>query len=89
MYSYWSISNNGKIAVASSVSTFVIASIVFFSTGYFCRHYRQKSKPALPIPVMNRTPVYENVVPEQDTEQDLELKENVAYGPVAVHVANV
>ena len=34
---------------------------------------------------MNRTPVhmYENVVPKQDSEQDLELKENVAYGLVA------
>ena len=25
-----------------------------------------------------------HVPPEQDTEQDLELKENVAYGPVAI-----
>ena len=28
--------------------------------------------------------LYENVLPEQDTEQDLELKENVAYGLVAI-----
>ena len=27
---------------------------------------------------------YENVIPEQNTEQDLELKENIAYGPIVI-----
>ena len=78
------LSEDGKIAVASSVSTFVITSVVFFTFGYLCRHYRQKPKQTLPVPVTNRTPLYENVIPEQNTEQDLELKENVAYGPIAI-----
>ena len=26
----------------------------------------------------------EIVIPEQNTEQDLELKENIAYGPIAI-----
>ena len=73
-----------RIAVAS-VTTFIITSIVFFTFGFLCCHYQQKPKStaALPIPAMNRTPVlmYENVVPKPDTEQDLELKENVAYEP--------
>ena len=74
------LSEDGKIAVASSLVTLIISSIVFFIFGYFCHHYRQKQKRTL---VMNRTPVYENVTPEHNLEQDLELKENVAYGPVA------
>ena len=69
--------------MASSLITLIISSIVFFIFGYFCRHYHQKQKRTLPIPVTNRTPVYENVIPEQNLEQDLELKENVAYGPIA------
>ena len=32
--------------------------------------------------------MYENVVPEQNTEQDLELKENIAYGPIMSAIAS-
>ena len=60
--------------VALSVSTFIITSIVFFIFGYLCRHYRQKQTQTPPIPVVNRIPVYENVIPEQTKEQDLEWK---------------
>ena len=71
--------------MASSVSTFIITSIVFFTFGYLCRHYHHKPKQVLPVPVASAIPLYENVLPDQpDTEQDLELKENVAYGPVAI-----
>ena len=77
------LSEDGKIAVTSSLITFIISSIVFFIFGYFCHHCRQKQKRTRPVPVTNRTPVYENVIPEQNLEQDLELKENIAYGPIA------
>ena len=72
--------------MALSVSTFIITSVVFFTLGYLCHHCHQKPKQTstLSIPVKNIVPLYENVIPEQDTEQDLELKENVAYGPVAI-----
>ena len=70
--------------MASSVSTFIITSVVFLTFGCLCHHYPQKTKQTLPVPVMNRIPLYENVIPEQNTEQDLELKENVAYGPIAI-----
>ena len=74
---------HGKIAVALSVSTFIVTSIVFFSFGYLCRHYHQKQTQSPPVPLTNRTPVYENVLPEQILEKDLELNENIAYGPIA------
>ena len=28
--------------------------------------------------------MYENVLPEQNLEQSLEMKENIAYGPIAI-----
>ena len=77
------LSEDGKIAVASLI-TFIVSSIVFFIVGCFCHHYCQKQKQTPPISVMNRTPVYENVIPEQTLEQDLEMKENIAYGPIAI-----
>ena len=70
------LSEDGKIAVASSVSTFIITSVVFFTFGYLCHHYHHKPKQVFPVPVPSAIPLY---LPEQDTEQDLELKENVAY----------
>ena len=77
------LSEDRKIAVASSLITLIISSIAFFIFGYSCHHYHQKQKHTLPIPVTNRIPVYENVIPEQTLEQDLELKDNIAYGPIA------
>ena len=81
------MSEDGKVAVASSLITLIISSIMFFASGYFCHHCRQKpqqtSISTLPVPVKSATPLYENVLLEQDPGQDLELKENVAYGPIA------
>ena len=81
------LSEDGKIAVASSLITLIISSVVFFTFGYFCRHCQQRPKQTSPIPIRSTIPVYENVTIEQDTctEQDLELKENVAYGPIATN----
>ena len=69
--------------MTSSVITFVISSILFFIFGYLCHLYRGKQEQALPTPVNTPTPqpVYEEVL--QNAEQNLELKENIAYGPVA------
>ena len=79
------LSQDGIVAVVSSVITFIITSIVFFTFGYLCRHYRQKQEQTRPPPVERPTPgpVYEDVLPTQNTDLDLELKENIAYGPVA------
>ena len=71
------------IAVASSLIAVIISSITFFIFGYFCHHYCQKQRVTPPISVANRPPMYENVLPEQNLEQNLELKDNIAYGPIA------
>ena len=72
------------IAVTSSLITVIISSIIFFIFGYLCHHYCQKQRVTPPIPVVNRPSVYENVLPEQNLEQNLEMKENIAYGPIAI-----
>ena len=72
------------IAVASSLITVIVSSITFFIFGYFCHHCRQKQRVTPPISVVNQPPVYENVLPEQNLEQNLEMKENIAYGPIAI-----
>ena len=81
------LSQDGIIAVASSVTTFIITSIVFFTFGYLCRYCHRKQEQTRPPPAERSTPgpVYEDVLPKQNTEQDLELKENIAYGPVATY----
>ena len=78
------LSEEGRIAVASSLITFIVSSVIFFAFGYFCHHCQLKTKQtsSIPDPIRSTVPEYENVTLEQDTEQDLELKENVAYGPL-------
>ena len=72
------------IAVTSSLITVIISSIIFFILGYLCHHYRQKQRVTPPISVMNWPPVYENILPEQNLEQNLEMKENIAYDPIVI-----
>ena len=68
--------------MASSVTGFTMASILFFITGFLCGHFCQKNRKRTDInPGQTRTPYYDDVV-LQRSEQELELKENVAYGPV-------
>ena len=77
------LSQDAIIAVASSLITIVstICSIVFFTLGYYCGHHRklqeQSENDSSRSPV-TRAPVYEDVQPQQRTEE-LELKSNVAY----------
>ena len=70
-----------KIALASFL-TFAISSVVFFIIGYLCHHciYCQKFEQTLPILVI---PVYEEVLPQSNANQDSELKENIAYVPIS------
>ena len=72
----------GKITVASSVTIAAGMSILFFIVGCLCGHFHQKMrKPAETVPpAAGRTqiPYYDDVV----LKQELELKTNVAYGPV-------
>ena len=71
--------------MATSVTTFIVTSVVFFTFGYLCDRYRRKQEQTRPPPAKRPTPgpVYEDVLPTQNTEQDLELRENIAYAQVA------
>ena len=83
------------IAVASSVTVFIVASILFFTLGFLCGHFRicqkrrklssaatesetQSVPPAMATGGQTQIPYYDDVV----LQQEVELKENVAYGPL-------
>ena len=83
------LTEDGKIAVASSV-TFVAGSSMFFIIGFLCGHFCRKERHNSQISTGPRTanqdnilstPVYDDVVLKQ-REQELELKENIAYASV-------
>ena len=83
------LTEDGKIAVASSV-TFVGGSSMFFIIGFLCGHFCRKERPNSQTSTGPRTasqsdqgntPYYDDVVIQQ-SHQELELKENVAYGPI-------
>ena len=83
------LSNEAKIAVASSVTVFTVASILFFIVGFLCGHFYQKRRkssttaaagePTVPPAESSggqaQTPYHDDVVIQQ-----VQLKENVAYG---------
>ena len=83
------------VAVSSSVIVFLTAFIVIFITGFACcyclrQKFKQSSKETPhptdypPSTSCHPTPLYEEVQSRADyekhQEQDVELKENVAYG---------
>ena len=73
-----------RIAVASSVTVFVVTSILFVIVGFLCGHFCRKGRKTtetLPPSVQTQAPYYDDVVLKQH-EQELQLKENVAYGPI-------
>ena len=76
------LNRDGMIAVASSVTVFVVASILFFIVGFLCGHFCWKERKKVDQEVdKNQFPYYEDVVLKRHV-QELELKGNVAYGPV-------
>ena len=80
--SFSGLSQEVTIAVASSVSVFVVASTMFFAFGFLSGYvYHTKRKVDETGPHDKKTqssPYYDDVVLKQ--EQELELKENTAYG---------
>jgi hypothetical protein len=81
----------------ASTLTFVVGSIIFFIIGFLCGHFCQKERHKTQISTgpgtanqcdqdrnisSTQAPYYDDVVLKQH-EQELELKENVAYAPVA------
>ena len=74
---------DGKIAVASSVTVFAVTIILFFVIDFLCEQlYQKKRKGAAwtvpPAGGQTQIPYYDDVV----LKQELDLKENVAYGPI-------
>ena len=63
-----------NIAVISSVTAFVVASILFFIVGFLCGHFCRTKRESRPTQGTSH----------HDEEQELELKENVAYVPVVL-----
>ena len=80
--SFSGLSNDGKIAVASSIAVFIVTSILCFTTGFLCRHFchnmKREKENATQSENVQGTPYYDDVMLKQ-REQELELKENVAY----------
>ena len=79
------LSQEGKIAVVSSITVFTVASILFFIIDFLCGHFCQKKRKqaaVVTIPpagsVLTQIPYYDDVV----LKKELELKENVAYGQI-------
>ena len=79
------------VVVTSLLIAFLVISIFIFIAGFVCSHYfsRKFKRSSIETPQRSDHPhqvlIYEYVLPSavkhQDSEQDLELKENVAYGP--------
>ena len=88
------LTDDGKIAVASSV-TFVAGSSMFFIIGLLCGRFCRKERPNSRSQTSTgprtasqsdqenipSTPIYDDMVLKQQ-EQELELKENIAYASV-------
>ena len=81
--SFKGISKEGKIAIASSVTVFLVTSVLFFFAGYLCGRYHQKYKHSTEYTVpleeedSQLNPVYDDVQSKQ--HEQLEMKTNVAY----------
>ena len=80
--SFEPLSQEGKITVASSVTVFAITSILFFFIGFLSRHFcckERKTAGTASRIEQPQIPYYDDVVLKQQEEQELELKDNVAY----------
>ena len=78
--------------MASSITVFAVTSILFFIIGFlsrhFCRKERRMARTASSIE-QPQIPYYDDVVLKQQEEQELELKDNVAYArPVLSQINN-
>ena len=84
--SFSGLTNEGKIAVASTVTAFVVGSVLFivgFLCGHFCRREKNTTRTGTTSqPEKTQSASYYDDTALEQNEQELELKENVAYGPI-------
>ena len=79
-------SNTVTVVVTSLVSVFLVSSVIIFIIGFICGHcFGRKSNKSELSKTETPVPPYEDVLPRamrhQVEEHDLEMNENVAYGP--------
>ena len=65
-----------------------MGSLIFFIVGFLCgrlyhRHKQLSKLTHVPPPAKNVIPVYDDIILEQH-QQEMELKTNVAYDPLAI-----
>ena len=87
-----SLSLDGKIAIGSSVTVivFVMTSIACFIFGFLCHHWfsgKETTRRESALENLPQGPLYDNVLPTVPSQRNsetlsLELKENIAYGPI-------
>ena len=78
------MSQDVKIAVGTSITVSIVCSLLFFIVGFMCAHFSHKQKqPIETVPPLEGIPgpLYEDIQPKRNEE--VELKTNVSYGPVA------
>ena len=75
---------SAQAAIASSVGACVVCSVFFFIIGFLCRHFAhvcyKPSESGSPSEERPTDPLYDHVIPQQQTQEQLELNVNVAYG---------
>ena len=67
-----------NVAVISSVSAFLVASILFHIVGFLCGYFYRMKRESCP------TMANDQGTSHHDEKQELDLKENVAYVPVVL-----
>ena len=77
------LSQERKIAIASSVTVFIVTSVLFLIVGFLSGHFCRRKRKAVDHKVVkNKTPIYDDIIVLKQQEHELELKENEAYGPI-------
>ena len=81
------MSHDINVAIAVSVTACVVCSVSFFIIGFLCGHFahvcvmpKPLSESGSPSEERPTVPLYGDVIPQQHTQEQLELNENVAYG---------
>ena len=77
--------------MASSVTVFAVASVLFFIIGFLCGHFRicqcqkhklKNVKETINSTAKKETPYYDNIDQFDIQPEHVHLEKNVAYGPV-------
>ena len=78
-----------SVIIATTVSTTILFVIISFIIGYLCGHFSQKQKHS--VKTLNKTGTSEplststGVSSSKHDPRDLEMMENVAYGPLSIN----